>query len=259
MGVRETFGERTPAPPLAPRSAGARSASVGDCGARGPGRSARFLSASMRAGSTLCTSPTMPRSAHRDRGVLVLVDRDDVLRSFMPTGAGSRPRCEGQVDGRLTVLPVWPTWWRVGDHPRRRWPAGAGRAVQELGHLLMRGSCPPSRAPAHRRRQLPLVELRAGALLHAGARRCALRCGTGRRGWGCDDGRRGTPGGVDAKDWPGSHRCRPQGKVKRAVTTRVPPKPGCWVLSSPSRQPGDVGEHGAVEFDRQAPATSRPS
>ena len=71
-----------------------------------PRRDQRACSASISLGRTLCTSPTMPRSAiAEDRRLLVLVDRDDVLRALhahhVLRGAGD---AGGDVDGGLDDL-----------------------------------------------------------------------------------------------------------------------------------------------------------
>ena len=102
-------GRRRPQPARA-RRAGARRLHL-------PGRRAvarglpmaagqRAWSASMSLGRTLCTSPTMPRSAiAEDRRLLVLVDGDDVLRALHAHHVlGRAGDAGGDVDVRLHDL-----------------------------------------------------------------------------------------------------------------------------------------------------------
>src|SRR5437588_926983 len=73
----------------------------------------RALSASMSRGTTLCTSPTTPRSAMEQMGASrSLLMATMFLDPFIPTMCWVAPEMpQAMYTVGLTVLPVWPTWW----------------------------------------------------------------------------------------------------------------------------------------------------
>ena len=73
----------------------------------------RAFRASISAGSTLWTSPTMPRSAIWKMGASgSLLIATMFFEPFMPTMCWVAPEMPHAIyTVGLTVLPVWPTWW----------------------------------------------------------------------------------------------------------------------------------------------------
>ena len=117
----------------------------------------------MSAGTTLCTSPTMPRSDREDRRLAVLVDRDDVVAVLHADEVLRRAGdAERDVHLRLHRLAG------LADLQRVRHPTGvddrtrrAPRALEQLGELLDERRVVLGRADARDRRTRRPPPLRA--------------------------------------------------------------------------------------------------
>ncbi len=160
------------------------------------------------------------------------------------------------TDG-FTVLPVWPTWCEYGTHPAstiaRLAPAAPCSSVASSSIIAYADASPSPRPPetttAASSRDGP-DRSSAWLAVDRGRSRWRPRCPWLRVGSAAG----GPPAGSATKDLARMTKIPGPSAVNLDLTVRVPPKTGCSAVSPPSsRQPGDVGEHRAVEAHREPP------